>query len=401
MDDKATGQRIREIRVWRRLSLRECAQLSGISHGYLGKLERGDKPLENRRTREAIARTLRISPTDLGGGPFAPVDATSNAAHESLEAILLALTEWKPSEVPDDAPERPWTDVWADMTRLVDELRPTSDYAGQGQVIPGLVHDLLIYAGEPKHAEHRDQAHKGLISAYHAAGNLAARLGAKHLGAVASDRVQSAAELLGDPEWLGVAAWTRAHFMSEKSRTRQYSLAVTGAEMQTARPESRGMSHLTAALAAAAQGDTDTTTTHLAEADNMAVKLGAVNSTWGAGTMNFGRANVGIWKVDIGVELGAGAGIAEIARDVPWQAIPASRQGAYWMGVGRGLIQAKKTREQGLHALLKAEELTPQQVRNNPFVRDAITSMLTVARRDAGGRDLRGLAWRMGVGPIG
>jgi len=160
------------------------------------------------------------------------------------------------------------------------------------------------------------------------------------------------------------------------------------------------MSHLTAALAKAAQGDEDTAKAHLAEADDMANSLGLANSAWGAGTMNFGKSNVGIWKVTLGVELGAGAGIAEIARGVEWQSISVSRQGAYWMEFGRGLVEDKRTVEAGLEAFLKAEELTPEQFHANAFVRDAVVTMLANARRDAGGRELRGLAYRLGVAPV-
>ena len=47
--------------------------------------------------------------------------------------------------------------------------------------------------------------------------------------------------------------------------------------------------------------------------------------------------------------------------------------------------------------LRAAERLSPAQVRNNPLVREMVAHMLNSARREAGGRDLRGLAWRMGL----
>jgi hypothetical protein len=40
-------------------------------------------------------------------------------------------------------------------------------------------------------------------------------------------------------------------------------------------------------------------------------------------------------------------------------------------------------------------------VRNNAFIRGEVSSLLTSALRDAGGRELRGLAWRMGAAPTG
>lgn len=394
----AIGQRIRELRRWRGLGLRSAAQLSGITYSFLGQIERGEKPVTSRMTLEAIARTLRVHPSDLTGKPYIPVDEPGKEAHASLEAIETTLTGWWPGEVPDDAPARPWPAVWADMTQVVDVLRPRSDYAGMARILPGLLHDLLIYVAD---ADRRCQALKALIGAYHATGRVTSVLGADHLGYLAAERVGTAAGLLDDPEWLGVAAWTRAHYISSLSRRRQYELAVKAADMQDARLESRGMAHLTAALASAAQGQSQRAYDHLWEAAGVASSLGLANSEWGAGTMNFGATNVGIWQVSIGVELGAGAGIAEVAKDVNWQAITVSRQGAYWMELGRGLLQEKRTRQKGLEAVLRAEELTPQQVHANAFLRDAVSSRLMVARRDAGGTELRGLAWRMGIAPIG
>jgi transcriptional regulator with XRE-family HTH domain len=392
------GQRLREIRSWRQLSIRTVADLSGISYGYLAKIERGERAISNRRVLDALATTLRVSPAELTGRPYAPVDPIGSEAQAALGALEAALNEWWPGEVPDDGPPRPWPEVCADLRQLTEHLRPQSDYAGQGAILPSLLHDLLIHVAD---SGHRAAALRGLIASYHAAGNLAARLGARHLGYVAAERVQAAAEALDEPEWLGLSAWTRAQFVSALSRRRQYALAVAGTEVPSAGLESRGMSHLTAALAAAALGDGDTATAHLDEAEDMARSLGLANSTWGGGTMNFGKTNVGIWRISIGVELGQGARVAEAARKVDWQAIPTSRQGAFWIDLGRGMIQEKKSRHEGLKAILKAEELTPQQVRNNAFVRGAVSSLLTTAHRNAGGRELRGLAWRMGVAPTG
>jgi hypothetical protein len=64
-------------------------------------------------------------------------------------------------------------------------------------------------------------------------------------------------------------------------------------------------------------------------------------------------------------------------------------------------VAERKTQEEGLRVLLRAERLAPQLVRNNLFVREAVADLLRRARRDAGGRELRGLAWRMGVAPVG
>ncbi|MGH3803518.1 MAG: helix-turn-helix domain-containing protein, partial [Pseudonocardiaceae bacterium] len=64
-------------------------------------------------------------------------------------------------------------------------------------------------------------------------------------------------------------------------------------------------------------------------------------------------------------------------------------------------ITTKKTRDKGVRLLLHAEQLAPQLIYHDLFAREAIADLLRQARRDAGGRELRGLAWRLGVTPIG
>ncbi|HEX4702993.1 MAG TPA: transcriptional regulator, partial [Pseudonocardiaceae bacterium] len=96
-----------------------------------------------------------------------------------------------------------------------------------------------------------------------------------------------------------------------------------------------------------------------------------------------------------------GAKITELASAVRPDRVSRSRQSAFWIDYGRGLIADRQTRERGLSALLRAEKLAPQQVRNNVFVRETVADLLGTARRDAGGRELRGLAYRLGVVPTG
>jgi transcriptional regulator with XRE-family HTH domain len=45
----------------------------------------------------------------------------------------------------------------------------------------------------------------------------------------------------------------------------------------------------------------------------------------------------------------------------------------------------------------QAERLSPAQVVNNPLLREIVRNRLDEARRKAGGKELRGLAWRMGL----
>jgi hypothetical protein len=161
------------------------------------------------------------------------------------------------------------------------------------------------------------------------------------------------------------------------------------------RVELGGMANLAAALAAAAQGDKDTAQTHLTEASALAKTLDADVSPWA--NLFFGRTNVGIWHVAIAVELGDGGRVREIADGLRLGGIAPVRQAAFWIDYGRGLLSERTTRERGIAALLTAEKIAPQRFRNDVFAREAVANLLQTARRDAGSRELRGLAWRMGV----
>ncbi|MGH9058507.1 MAG: hypothetical protein ACRDZY_03175 [Acidimicrobiales bacterium] len=212
------------------------------------------------------------------------------------------------------------------------------------------------------------------------------------------------AEELEAPAWLGFSTWLKGDAIGALSRPQQYNRAVRMADQLSPAlddPEviqAYGMLHLSAALASAVQSKEDTAKTHLDEAAAVADRLEDEVGTFGR--MWFGRANVGIWRATIGLEFNHGARVAEEARGVKVDAIPSpSRRAEFYSEVGRSLLGEPRTREEGLKQLLKAEHLAPQRVRADVFVREAVADQLRAARRDAGGRELRGLAWRLGIAP--
>jgi transcriptional regulator with XRE-family HTH domain len=402
-DSNDLGRRVRELRSWRGLSLRTTADLAGLSHGYLGKLERGEKPVNSRQVLEALALALRVAPDELTGTSPEVAGQASPESHDSANNLANLLSDWWVGEVPD-APGRPVPEVLADLMAFHEARNSTGprgagDYPAQVARLTPLIRDLLAAAADP--ASGRDVL-APLLTAYHVAGSIAARLRIPGMPSMAADRMRQVADKLDDPVWQSVASWGRAHFISSTSRPRQYELAVAVADSAPAdRLETRGMANLTAALAAAAQGKEDVAETHLTEAAAIAERIEPEVSPWPAGIMQFGRTNTGIFRVSIGVELGQGARVAEIASAVRPETISSGRQASFWTDYGRGLMESRRHRDAGLTALLKAEKLAPEQVHRNVFVREAVSEALASARREAGGRELRGFAWRMGVAPTG
>jgi transcriptional regulator with XRE-family HTH domain len=404
MDDgHEIGQRLREVRSWRQLSIRAVAELSGLSWGYLAKIERGEKPVTKRSVLDALARSLRVSPTELTGQPYPPSDPMSSDAHAAVADVESALAEYELGTDPEVAP-RPWAEVVATLRHLNEVVRARADYAEQGVIVPGLLADLhATYVRSP---QRRREALVGLVHAYHAAAVLTKNQGVRGLPLLAARLAQTVAEELGDPAWLGVAAWMRGHVSGHLTRRFEYQLSVRAADaLRSHLADSNaaqvyGMLQLNAALACAAQRRAEETHVHLAEAAEIAARLPEHRENFGY--LYFGPDNVGVWRVSLATELGEGPRVAELARGVRPEAIPAAaRQAMFYADLGRALAAERTTRDEGIRALVKAESIAPQRVRHSVFVRETVANLLTAARRDATGREVRGLAWRMGVAPTG
>lgn len=397
------GRRIRELRRWRKMDQAVVAGLAGMSQPELSKIERGKRPVTQRLILESLAAALQVSPLDIVPTIDFEAETISSETHSAMATLGDLLGGWWVGEIPD-TPGRPLPEVLAELAefhaaRNSGGAQQAGDYPTQVAVLAPIIRDLLAAAVDPTQ---RRAALPPLLTAYHVAGSISARLRIPGMPSLAADRMHQVADELGDPVWHSVSQWGRAHFLSGTNRARQYQLAVAVADQAPAdRVETRGMANLTAALAAAAQGDGDLAETHLAEAAAVAEQLPIDTSPWPSGVMQFGRTNVGIFKVAIGVELGQGARVAEYASSVRTETISRGRQASFWVDYGRGLATERKTREQGARALLRAEDLAAQQVRTSIWARDSVADLLGVDLPSGLAAAVRGLAWRMGIAPTG
>lgn len=115
----------------------------------------------------------------------------------------------------------------------------------------------------------------------------------------------------------------------------------------------------------------------------------------------FGPTNVGEWRTHIALGLGEYGQAVQVAKAVHPELLPKRSQAFFWSEVGRALVAEKQTRDKGIRVLLHAGATGPADDPHDVFVRETLAGLLRQARRDAGGRELRALAWRMGVAPIG
>jgi transcriptional regulator with XRE-family HTH domain len=403
MDEaKALGRRVRELRCWRGLTLREAAGLAGLSFSFWSQVERGEKPVTNRKTLETMADALRVHSTELTGQPWTSQDPADADVQAGLLAIDTALERYELGVDPG-VPVRAWPQIQADLDRLVYLHHHVVDYSAAGELAPVLIGELQ--GAYIRLSRRRREVLLGLIDAHRVAMRTAKDLGGHGLPGLAARAVQQCAEVLEDPVWLGCATVVRGYATGELDRLAQYRRSVAAADALAGMLDSSdalqacGMLHLMAATAASACGDHDTAATHLAEASALAARMDTEVGTWA--NLFFGPTNVGEWRTHIALGLGEYGQAVQVAKAVHPELLPKRSQAFFWSEVGRALVAEKKTRDKGIRVLLHAEQLAPQMIRRDVFVREVVASLLRRARRDAGGRELRGLAWRMGVAPIG
>ncbi|MEV0356900.1 helix-turn-helix transcriptional regulator [Nocardia sp. NPDC050697] len=400
MPPNEIGRRIREIRLWRGLSLEAAAGLAGISYGYLGRVERGEQALSKRRTLEALAHALRVAPSEFSGQPWEHSAGQSSDAYAGLLDIESALERCELGDDPGGS-VREWSAIDADL-QAAQRMREKSDYPAVCALAPGLL--IELHAAYVRRPGLRAEVLAGLVRCYYILAETTKRLGVRGLPIMMVKAAQSCAEELESPAWIGFAVWLRGSISGSMSRSQQYARSVAAADRIASHlddgevVQAYGMLNLSAALAAAVQNDRSTAETHLAEAAAVAQRM--EQDVGGFGRLWFGRTNVHVWRSSIGIELGDGVAAVEHTVGVPVDSIPsASRRANYYAEAARVLLAEPAYRSRGLDLLLKAELIAPLQVRGDFFVREAVADQLRTARRDAGGRNLRGLAWRLGIAP--
>jgi transcriptional regulator with XRE-family HTH domain len=395
MIGKTIGRRILEYRVDQGLTQRALGELAGYSESYVSSIEGGRETLSRRKTLEAFARALRVHPCDLTGTALQVRELAPE--HAAVSALRLAVAATEPGD-PVDRAAPTWERVRARLDAM-NALRPRADYIALGAILPDLILDLHASLDGPDHRA----ALIGLVDAYSAVQATAKAVGAPDLAQVASRYIRDVTHQLSEPEWSGLAAWSRAQAIAGAARDRAYLVAMDGANELSghldtpAVAEVYGSLHLTAALARIASGRTDDAAAHLAEAADIASRPGVGDAEFGH--LSFGMGNVGIWATLLAVEAGDGGRGVEIARDIAPASLPqsATRRAAWHIDIGRGLAMERRTRDQAIGSFLTAETLAPQRTHTSSFVREIVTTMLQRTARDKRGRELRGLAYRMGI----
>jgi transcriptional regulator with XRE-family HTH domain len=389
------GLAVRRARRAKGLKLAQAAGLVGHSESWLSKVENGRIPLDKRADIAALAEVLGVSADTLLGEPAPEILAGRQAW--DLMPLREVLLDTSPDD-PPDIPARP-VPVLRDLNEQADQALRWSRYDELLPLLPTLIGELEVQAATADGTD-REEALRLLMPATATAVITLRYASQPDLAWVAAERGRQAAALLGDPVWVAAAAYEMAHARSSTNKPRALmTMPKTADKFEAMAGQSRlaaevyGMLRLSAALARAVDGDHAGAEEHGAEAARVAKRLGDRPDAWEL----FGASNVGVWRTSLAVEAGNAERALEYASAVEPRALASSnRRGALWMESGRALAMQGKY-AQAVSAFRQAEALSPAQVLNNPLLRDLVRNMLDEARRKAGGRELRGLAWRMGI----
>jgi transcriptional regulator with XRE-family HTH domain len=402
VDEVTIGARLRILRRWRGMTQAELAGLAALSPSFISMVEQGQRPLDRRSHIAGIASALRVSEVDLVGGPHLSPDPLQSDPHLGIPALRVALqTNTLTTPAVDRA--RPLPDLAHLVTKQIEPMRRATDYVGSGQLLPDVLDELHYHVAAPADDAAEQLALKALVEACLCATFTAKNLNYTDLAHLAALRAEEAAAQLGDPIYQGKAAFAWLNTLPRTSGVRNLAAAERAAgdlQPNADTPLGRqvlGMLILTASLMAASVQRGDTASHWLTEAEGVAQ---TVPDEPVHGWQAFSMANVNVWRVTVGVECGqSGGAVLELGKGVNLDLLApvASRRASFLADGGRGLARESRTMPEAVRWLRQAEEAAPQRVRNSAAVRETVAYLLNRAKASAGGRELRGMAARMGV----
>jgi len=385
------GARIKAQRLVRGLSIRLAADHAGISNASWSRIENGKQGADNRFVIARIAEALRCSVAELTGQPVVPTDREQAEVGGTAYEVMRAVVEADLTYTPDGTPGS-----LAELEReflLIRDLRDRCDDYAAARRLPELIRTLHATAFGPSRAG----ALRLLVRTHETTSFQIRYLGQPAGSAFAGERAQQAAELLGDPVMLALAAYSRAHAATGCGLYRRAQLiADTAAGELTSHAdlpdalEVRGQLLLTAAFGAYAQGDGSGAAARIAEAETIAAATGQT-TTLG---LNFGPTNIRFWRVSMETDGGdPGKAVAMANETTPEQVASVSRRATFYLDVARALTAIGRDPE-AVRMLAAAERLAPARTRANPIAAETVRSLLDRARRRSTG-ELYGMAERI------
>nr|WP_117673297.1 helix-turn-helix domain-containing protein [Micromonospora sp. MW-13] len=371
------GRRVAYWRGRRKLSQQVFADRLGKSKSWVDKVERGVRSLDKVSTLQGIAAVLRIDTAVLLGRDAQPADVTERA--EGVERVRVALSTYdialgrsaaRCPVLPADRLARDAAHAWIAF-----------QHARYPQVI-ALVPELLAGA-QRAHADDPAAGRVPLVEAYRVTASLLVKLGEADLAWLAADRAMATAT--GDPVLVAAVAVQLGQVLRASGRVRAALSTTLAAAYRIAPPDPDdarapelslcGTLLIQAALAAARHGDDHSSAELIAEAADLAARVGDGHDHHRTA---FGPTAVDLARVAAALELGdphdAIAWHEKATKRDAWRWLPVEHRAAHLLDAARAYLQADDPTNAG-RILVHADRMAPAEVRQRPAARSVLAQV--------------------------
>lgn len=395
---KALGRKIAFYRSQRGWSQRTFGALVDRSEAWVSQVERGARRIDRMTVLRRVADALEVPLSELAADT--PIVAAASERPEPVVALRMLLCSSLALGIVVD--QRPTT---LDLKTLGADARRAWELAhatAYDELIP-LLSDLvprLESATRASTGRTQRSLFAILAKAYHACAAALSKMAETDAAWVAADRAIAAAERSGDRLLIAEGAFRLTLvFQAARQFGQAEHTAMTAVEAleplaASGQPQAialQGALRLQIAVVAARQNQPGRAYAELHEARSAAERLGVDRNDYDT---EFGPTNVALHEVAVAVELGDAGTALGIAAGIDASRLSPERQGRLLIDVARAHLQ-RRNLDGVVHALLNAEKLTPEQIRQHGLVR----SMLHDLARAGHGRDprVRSLAARCGI----
>ncbi len=393
----ALGRKIAGERRRRGLSQPELARLVGRSVAWVSQVERGVRKVDRMSVLETLAAALGVPLAELAAE--APVVAAVTEEPPGAGGLRLVLSGAYALRAMLDGRRPPALSTLRTKSRKAWELTHGGRYTELTDLLRGLVPDLETAARALPEAQ-RVEVFELMAVTYQACSAALAELGEPEAAWIAADRAMAAAERAGNPMLVAAGALrlvfvflAARHYgqAEETARTAAEALQATADQADPQAMSLWGALTLQRAVIASRVNDPDAAYGHLAQAAEVASRLGEGRNDYNT---EFGPANVGLHEIAVAVELSDAGRALRTATTVDATGLSAERRARMLIDVARAHTQRRQVAE-AVAALRRAEEITPEQVRGHELVRQLVSDLLTM--HDPPSVELRELAARVGA----
>lgn len=399
-----TGQRVARAR--RRLGWDQAQLAAAVdrSVSWVSKIETGRLPLDRMSVLGQLAEVLGVEVVELTGQPYRHDTAELDSGHAAIPGLRLALQQ---ATMPGGAAlitmaAHPTLSDLAARVEAAERLRQDAKFTALGDVLPQILRDLVVLC-DVAEGEDVSRAEALMLRASHMARVSSNLLGHHDLGWSAVQRELVAAERAKSPILQAAARWDLCGVWlheGELGAARDMARkALDDLEPHLATDDQRvralwGAMHLRAAVAWSRLWDRSEAEAHLTEARQAAA---GVSEDGNAFQTQFNAVNAEIHSVEVSLELGHPRDVLSRAELVNIARIASGeRQSHFWVCTAAGQMMNGKP-ALAADAILRADAIAPQHVRNRPIARNIVDDLRSTDRHSHTA-EIRRLAASMKLG---